>query len=107
MLRDALRSLLRRPVTVKYLTKPGEKVPVPERYRGKIVYNRGACIGCLLCIRTCPAGAITVTEERKVTFDIGRCVFCGQCKETCPREAIIFSSDFEIISSDREMLIIR
>jgi formate hydrogenlyase subunit 6/NADH:ubiquinone oxidoreductase subunit I len=67
MLCDALRALFRKPVTVQYLTKAGEMVPVPERYRGEIVYDKEACIGCLLCIRTCPSGAITATEEKKQT----------------------------------------
>ncbi|KPV62296.1 MAG: F(420)H(2) dehydrogenase subunit I [Candidatus Bathyarchaeota archaeon BA1] len=97
MLRDALRSLFGRPVTVRYLTEPGEMVPVPERYRGKMVYDREACIGCLLCTKTCPAGAIITTEERKVVFNVDRCIFCGQCVEICVKNAIKHSSDFEIV----------
>ena len=107
MIRDAVRSLFRRPFTVQYATKPGEMVPVPERFRGKITYDREACVGCLLCIKTCPTGAIIVTEERKVTFNLDRCVFCGQCKETCPKEAINFSSEFEMVVYDREELFVR
>ena len=107
MLRDALRALFRKPVTVRYITKPGEMVPVPERYRGKIVYDREACIGCLLCIRTCPSGAITTAEEKKVTFNIARCIFCGQCAEICPKNAIKLGSDFEITTNEKEELIIQ
>ena len=107
MLRDALRALFRKPVTVRYITKPGEMVPVPERYRGKIVYDREACIGCLLCIRTCPSGVITATEEKKVTFNIARCIFCGQCAEICPKNAIKLGSDFEITTNEKEELIIQ
>ena len=107
MIRDAVRSLFRRPFTVQYATKPGEMVPVPERFRGKIIYDREACVGCLLCIKTCPTGAIITTEERKVTFNLDRCVFCGQCKETCPKEAISFASEFEMVVHDREELFVR
>jgi len=107
MLRDALRALFKKPVTVQYLTKPGEMVPVPERFRGKIIYNKNSCIGCLLCIRTCPSGAITATAERKVKFDVTRCVFCGQCMETCPKKAITLSSNFEMVVYEKEELTVQ
>ncbi|MGQ9551766.1 MAG: 4Fe-4S binding protein [Candidatus Bathycorpusculaceae bacterium] len=107
MLRDALRALFRKPVTVQYLTKAGEMVPVPERYRGKIVYDKEACIGCLLCIRTCPGGVITATEEKKVTFNISKCLFCGQCAEVCPTEAIRLDSSFEIVVHEKERLTVQ
>ncbi len=107
ILKDAFKALFKKPVTVQYLTKPGEMVPVPERYRGKVIYDREKCIGCLLCIRTCPSGVISVTEEGKVSFNLDRCVFCGQCGETCPRKAIKFSSEFEIIVHRRGSLIVK
>ncbi len=106
MLHDALRVLFKKPVTVQYLTKPGEMVPIPERFRGKIIYDKNACIGCLLCIRTCPSGVITATAERKVKFDVARCMFCGQCVEICPKKAITLSSEFEIVVYEKEKLII-
>lgn len=107
MLRDALRALFRKPVTVRYITKPGEMVPVPERFRGKIIYDKEACIGCLLCIKTCPSGVITATEEKKVKFNISRCIFCGQCAETCPKNAIRLGSDFELTVHEKDELSIQ
>jgi formate hydrogenlyase subunit 6/NADH:ubiquinone oxidoreductase subunit I len=107
MLRDVLRALFKKPVTVQYLTKPGEMVPVPDRFRGKIVYDKNACVGCLLCIRTCPSGVITATAEKKVKFDVVRCMFCGQCVETCPKKAIALSSDFEMVVHEKEGLVVQ
>jgi len=107
MLRDALRALFRKPVTVQYLTKAGEMVPLPERYRGEIVYDKEACIGCLLCIRLCPSGTITATEKKKVKFNISRCIFCGQCAEICPTEAIKLGSNFEMVVHEKEDLTVQ
>lgn len=105
--RDAFRSLFRKPVTVEYITKPGKMVPVPERFRGRISYDRETCIGCLLCIRVCPGGVILSTEERKVAFNISRCILCGQCAEVCPKGAIKLSSQFEIVTYNKEELTIK
>lgn len=107
MLGDVLHALFHKPVTVQYMTKPGEMVPVPERYRGRIIYDKDACIGCLLCIKTCPSGVITATEEKKVRFEIARCIFCGQCVETCPKDAVKLGSDFEVVTHEKNELIIQ
>ncbi|MDG6223605.1 MAG: 4Fe-4S binding protein [Candidatus Bathyarchaeota archaeon] len=104
MIRDSLRSLFHKPITVKSFTKSNELVPVSKNFRGKIVFDHLACIGCLLCTRTCPTGAIIVTEEKKVTFNLDMCIFCGQCKEICPKQAIDFSSEFLMAVHDREQL---
>lgn len=107
MLRSALRALFQKPITVQYLTKPEEKVPVPEKFRGRIVYDKDACIGCLLCIRTCPSGVIGTTIEKKVKFDLSKCVFCGQCAEICPKNAIALSSEFEMVVHDKEEMVVQ
>ena len=106
MFREALRSLFRKPVTIKSFTKANEFVHTSENYRGRLQFDSGLCIGCLLCIRTCPTGAITVTENKKVAFQLDKCIFCGQCKENCPKKAIDFTSDFLMVVSNREELYI-
>lgn len=104
---EALRSLLRRPVTVQSITRASQGVPVPERYRGMITFDREACIGCLLCIRTCPTGTLLATEDRKVEFRLDHCIFCGQCVETCPKDAVKHTSNYEVVVRNRETLVVK
>ena len=46
------------------------------------------CIGCKKCEKTCPNGAITVTDFC-AHIDYSKCTNCGACKEACPRGIIL------------------
>jgi len=104
MLKEVISAFFRKPNTKKSFTKANEFVPVTETYRGRIQFDANLCIGCLLCIRTCPTGAINAGENKKVQIQLDRCIFCGQCSENCPKKAIVFSSDFLMASSNRKDL---
>jgi Fe-S-cluster-containing hydrogenase component 2 len=49
--------------------------------------NKEVCVGCGACEATCPASAITPTDDNK--YQIGdACVDCGSCAAGCPVSAI-------------------
>jgi len=45
------------------------------------------CVGCGVCIKTCPTGAIIL--NRVASIDASRCTGCGQCVAECPQEALV------------------
>jgi len=46
------------------------------------------CVGCKLCIKTCPFGAIEVINKEAV-IDLNKCTLCGACIESCEFDAIV------------------
>lgn len=85
-----------------------------EGYAYKITYSisTSACTRCLKCVKECPYGAISSTDDQvktdpitgdpiidpvtgdiavtpgKVTIDASKCVGCGKCFAVCPFNAI-------------------
>ncbi len=77
-------------------------IETPDGFRGKIVYDAEKCIGCKLCIRVCPCGAIEFKEkEKKVKIYLSRCCFCSQCNDVCPVDCLSMSSEFLLCDVDK------
>jgi formate hydrogenlyase subunit 6/NADH:ubiquinone oxidoreductase subunit I len=82
---------------------PSPPVPVGERFRGRLNYDRSKCIGCRLCIKVCPANATDYRpEEKKIVIHNDRCCFCAQCTEICPVKCLTMSETYMISSYVRK-----
>ncbi|MFH1285019.1 MAG: 4Fe-4S binding protein [Candidatus Micrarchaeota archaeon] len=104
LVKRVVRSLVWFPVTIKY---PQKKPEISSKFRGKLNVDIG-CIRCGLCIKYCPADAITM-GARSVSVDMGKCNFCGLCTTVCPRFILSFTPEFEnaVRASEKEKLVAR
>ena len=48
------------------------------------------CVGCKLCIKTCPFAAIEVVNKKAV-INLDKCTLCGACIESCKFDAIVLT----------------
>lgn len=107
ILPEAAGNLWRKPATVLY---PQEKLPVPEGFRGAPVVNGDLCIGCRICARQCPAGAIEMAgaadaKASRPIFHDDACIFCAVCADACPKKAIAMSTLYALAAGRREALV--
>lgn len=56
---------------------------------GKIARDvcKNSCIGCKICEKKCPSGAVKVENDHAV-IDHSKCTNCGECANACPRKCI-------------------
>ncbi len=50
--------------------------------------DKSRCIGCGLCVQTCPFEALALNQDGIVMVDEGKCTECGACPEVCPSDAL-------------------
>ena len=95
-LKEAVFCLKAGKVTLPY---PAKAEPVPERFRGRPVFDGSKCIGCAGCANNCPAREILLfdkCQEIRILEYLGRrCTYCGRCADMCPEKAVTMSHEFE------------
>ncbi len=93
----------------KRITRPYSFVPVkpPENLRGRLKVDPNKCIGCGMCVRTCPSRLIEIKDlgdAKIVHFSAGRCIYCGRCANACPERAIQITNEFELATDNKQDL---
>ncbi len=105
MVLHMLKMFLKKSDTVAY---PAARARVSDTFRGMLAFEPSKCVGCKLCVRVCPASAISIEKvadkEFRAVVHLDKCIFCGQCVDSCNKGALRSTADFELASGDKDRL---
>ena len=60
--------------------------PESQNFSRELFFEIEKCNGCALCVHSCPAGAIGISDA-KLQTNRNKCTACGKCVELCCAEA--------------------
>ena len=105
IIKQLLYSFTKKPATVKY---PAEGKEMPDGFRGKLKFHPEKCIGCKMCMRDCPSGAIEIRKvgekEFEALINLGKCIYCAQCVDSCLKKALEVTPEYELAQLDDSKL---
>ena len=103
LLPNITQALFSKPETIAY---PVVSYRASESYRGSVCIITENCVGCGLCVRDCPAAALSLEKISKGYFRLDhyrdRCTYCGQCEMSCRFNSIYLDNSYKEASADRE-----
>ena len=119
-LKLTFKQMFTKPITMRY---PEQKWVMSPRFRGQVALvrdpktpDRDLCVGCCLCVRTCPAEALDMvtsmdekTGQKRVDdhiYSLSRCIFCGLCVDVCPVRALVNTQNYELATYNRKDMIL-
>jgi formate hydrogenlyase subunit 6/NADH:ubiquinone oxidoreductase subunit I len=73
----------------KRLTEKGFYVEPPAEAEGRVEYCKEKCKKSYLCMKNCPAIAISVTPDKFISIDHEKCIRCAVCTVVCPTKALV------------------
>lgn len=77
------------------------------REDGVVRVEAASCLGCKLCVLTCPFGAVGFDEERKVAIKCEQCEGDPQCVAACPTGALRFEPVHKLSAERQAFLFLK
>lgn len=71
------------PLRCRWCSTPESQEPALQKG-----YARDRCLGCGICVRACPQGALSMSEDgQRIIFNSSKCKNCFACVRKCPQRA--------------------
>ncbi|MFH1355285.1 MAG: 4Fe-4S dicluster domain-containing protein [Candidatus Omnitrophota bacterium] len=66
-----------------------------DQEKGMVIFDDSRCVGCWMCVMSCPYGAIRPNTKMKVPLRCDKCKDKDQpqCVKACPTAAIIWEEE--------------
>ena len=67
-----------------------------EAFAARPVIQNSACVGCGVCVQSCPVHTISLIEKKKkkiASIEPEKCIRCYCCQELCPKGAVVLQKN--------------